>query len=440
LEGRALAAAKPPGDVAVPLPLHVRQFFKVLPTLTDADALLRALRPLLQRVTVVTRRRRTVMAAGCIFFPLSLACACFLFSAYLQQWARRNPGVAELGYLLQYRSVTLHMDPTSIPIPTDRQFAIYLASHYRAVITNNTSLSNSMMLTGNKEEGRRFAQESLTKYPAPTADEIAEANAALTKSLVNWGLTLDDFKDLSGLVDRLKRQSDPVSAFLWHSLSNTDQYVLTHYSPSATNSMLAQNEVVQVFLHFIVGPPIYEAERFKGVALRPETKWLMEQSPTNASLANMNRYYLNRFLLEDAYPREFSRMPFTPAANGIFAILMQPTFALGLLRVTLLYCVCLPALIAALVFRGGLVLLLTSVTFVRRDGAPASRLRLLSRGLVAWSLFLAAAALGWYNPMGVSEAWAQMIFGLFCGLAVLSVALPQRGLQDRLAGTWPVPR
>ena len=25
-------------------------------------------------------------------------------------------------------------------------------------------------------------------------------------------------------------------------------------------------------------------------------------------------------------------------------------------------------------------------------------------------------------------------------LTALSVALPQRGLQDRLAGTWPVPR
>jgi hypothetical protein len=26
------------------------------------------------------------------------------------------------------------------------------------------------------------------------------------------------------------------------------------------------------------------------------------------------------------------------------------------------------------------------------------------------------------------------------GLAILSVALPGRGLPDRLAGTWPVPR
>jgi len=30
--------------------------------------------------------------------------------------------------------------------------------------------------------------------------------------------------------------------------------------------------------------------------------------------------------------------------------------------------------------------------------------------------------------------------GVVVGLALLSIALPQRGLQDRLAGTWPVPR
>jgi hypothetical protein len=30
--------------------------------------------------------------------------------------------------------------------------------------------------------------------------------------------------------------------------------------------------------------------------------------------------------------------------------------------------------------------------------------------------------------------------GLWLALAILSLALPKRGLQDRLAGTWPVPR
>ena len=45
--------------------------------------------------------------------------------------------------------------------------------------------------------------------------------------------------------------------------------------------------------------------------------------------------------------------------------------------------VCIPALIAALLFRGGLVLLIAGVTFVRKDGQRASRLRVVWRALVA---------------------------------------------------------
>ena len=44
----------------------------------------------------------------------------------------------------------------------------------------------------------------------------------------------------------------------------------------------------------------------------------------------------------------------------------------------------LPALVAALLFRGGLVLLIAGVTYVRRDGARASRLRLFWRAIVVW--------------------------------------------------------
>ena len=47
--------------------------------------------------------------------------------------------------------------------------------------------------------------------------------------------------------------------------------------------------------------------------------------------------------------------------------------------------VCMPALIAALLFRGGLVLRMAGMTFVRRDGKRASRLRVFWRALVAWS-------------------------------------------------------
>jgi membrane protein implicated in regulation of membrane protease activity len=60
--------------------------------------------------------------------------------------------------------------------------------------------------------------------------------------------------------------------------------------------------------------------------------------------------------------------------------------------------------------------------------------------MVAWSpLCPAFVLLG--LAMGKHLNWsAWLAFGLFGVLAVLSVALPRRGLQDRLAGTWPVPR
>jgi hypothetical protein len=39
--------------------------------------------------------------------------------------------------------------------------------------------------------------------------------------------------------------------------------------------------------------------------------------------------------------------------------------------------------------------------------------------------------------LGVASGLA---LGLFAALAIVSVLLPKRGLQDRLAGTWLVPR
>jgi len=108
---------------------------------------------------------------------------------------------------------------------------------------------------------------------------------------------------------------------------------------------------------------------------------------------------------------------------------------------TLAVYVCIPALIAALLFRGGLVLLIARVTFVRQDGAQASRLRVFWRALVAWSPLLLGLVLTivfaiWFGPF--APALVSSLF--ICGLALLSVALPDRGLPDRLAGTWPVPR
>jgi hypothetical protein len=56
------------------------------------------------------------------------------------------------------------------------------------------------------------------------------------------------------------------------------------------------------------------------------------------------------------------------------------------------------------------------------------------------AIFLFILLLGKPNPPGLNDLPFVLSCGLFGGLAILSVALPKRGLPDRLAGTWPVPR
>jgi hypothetical protein len=119
----------------------------------------------------------------------------------------------------------------------------------------------------------------------------------------------------------------------------------------------------------------------------------------------------------------------------------QPWFPLVVFGVSLLIYVCLPALLAALIFRSGLVLLACGLAVSRRDGTRASRLRVLWRGVVAWSpVLLAPVLMAMLTPvMGVAAA-ASLLAVLWCGLTAWSLTLCDRSLQDRLAGTWLVPR
>ena len=111
-----------------------------------------------------------------------------------------------------------------------------------------------------------------------------------------------------------------------------------------------------------------------------------------------------------------------------------------LLLGTLAIYVGIPVLIVALLFRGGLVLLIAGVIYMRRDGQRASRLRLLWRAIVAWSPVCVACVLSVVAIIGQLYWGPWLALALPGLLAVLSVALPRRGLQDRLSGTWPVPR
>jgi hypothetical protein len=126
---------------------------------------------------------------------------------------------------------------------------------------------------------------------------------------------------------------------------------------------------------------------------------------------------------------------------------MQAGFAMVPLAFGSLFC--------ALAFRSGLAMLIFGVVAVKRDGSRAGRLRVFWRALVTWSPYVLGfigltliligggmfadtdSAEGFTSVMGIASGVA---IGLFAALAVVSALLPERSIQDRLAGTWLVPR
>ena len=106
--------------------------------------------------------------------------------------------------------------------------------------------------------------------------------------------------------------------------------------------------------------------------------------------------------------------------------------------------------LSAWIFRGGWLLRALGIAVITNRGDEASRLRTLWRGLVAWSPAVAAA----YGVMHASlrsslpattRDYAAMtlavVMGALFALGAAFTALnPERGWQDRFAGTWLVPR
>jgi hypothetical protein len=114
----------------------------------------------------------------------------------------------------------------------------------------------------------------------------------------------------------------------------------------------------------------------------------------------------------------------------------------------LVFCIAIPSLISSLLFRGGAVVHVLGVAFVRHDGSIASRLRVFARSLIAWSpcllapvgFVLLAPALRYVFPDQVVYWGSWLLIIGVAAPALWSTALPKRSIPDHLAGTYMVPR
>jgi hypothetical protein len=100
----------------------------------------------------------------------------------------------------------------------------------------------------------------------------------------------------------------------------------------------------------------------------------------------------------------------------------------------------------AFVWRGGLTRRVLGLSVVLANGHRAWRLQCAWRALVVWvpvtALLWLAPWLDAYDPEQARWSWACWVTALavLFGFAALAVRTPARGLHDRLAGTYVVPR
>jgi hypothetical protein len=142
------------------------------------------------------------------------------------------------------------------------------------------------------------------KTPPPLRLDTNQAIIVAPEHVGPSTFSADDIStnDLARIVERFRGHTDPVSSFLWQSLSSPEQALLLNFKPSESTLKPAQDIVIPALNKIIGEACIYEPVRFKGILLGAETVVYLQQSRTGANLA-----HLNRLLLEDAFPIELSR-------------------------------------------------------------------------------------------------------------------------------------
>ena len=154
-----------------------------------------------------------------------------------------------------------------------------------------------------------------------------------------------DIKDVNGFAKKLVAKSDPVSAFLNKKLGKKNIATLADYLASPSNSVVAlpaetpstnstnsaakkpkapptkekaaTSMLAQNLTAIISRSSVYDAARFSGVQLRPETQALLQTNPRGLDLLT-----LNKMLIEDAYPTELGKTPLLTGwivTNGVIA-------------------------------------------------------------------------------------------------------------------------
>lgn len=112
-----------------------------------------------------------------------------------------------------------------------------------------------------------------------------------------------EIQDVFSLREKLKPGTNQLGAFVASKLSAGAQAKLKDFAGTDTPAIEAMQKLLADELNRVLAAPLYEAKRFEGVKLSDRSAALLAQNPPGEKLRR-----LNRWLLEDAFPRELFRM------------------------------------------------------------------------------------------------------------------------------------
>lgn len=98
-----------------------------------------------------------------------------------------------------------------------------------------------------------------------------------------------------------KISEDPLTLFFWEEFSSDIQEVLSQYDDSSPPTEELKCMLIMKINQLLQGPSLYDENRFAGVNLSTELQELIRESPEGEELI-----YLNRLLIEEAFPHEIA--------------------------------------------------------------------------------------------------------------------------------------
>jgi type VI secretion system protein ImpF len=121
-----------------------------------------------------------------------------------------------------------------------------------------------------------------------------------------------DLKDLPKLAQRLQSGNDPLSQFIRNQAYPEDLTTLDQYDGTTPVPHPVVTALVEILNRVILGPFLYERQRFGSIRLSAETIKLMEDSRKSKNASTFNR-----MLLDEAYAEELETMrkPASPSLS-----------------------------------------------------------------------------------------------------------------------------